>query len=263
MKKLLTALLICLVLMGITTALAAVTSSDEAVVTVEGTSVLVPAGAGEATVTWTDDNGTVLGTAAVKVDENNTLTILSSEVKPGLAELLSGEEASAHAFSETAEVVGDFDVFSCTDCGACRVLVHVHTWGKWKTLREATCLRQGEERRICQVCRYVEYHNFGTDTGHVVDWTWDGDISHYGVCAGCGEEITERCNVVCKYIGDENHMYICTICGTVYEISSCWDFGNWGDWVEGYEDASGTWHNGYYPITCTVCGHSWKGNPPQ
>ncbi len=226
MKKMLTALLICLMLMGITTALAAVTSSNEAVVTVEGMSMLVPAGAGEATVTWTDDNGAVLGTVNVKVDESNVLAIVASKVTSGLADLLSSDDASGHIFGETAEVAGDFDVFSCTDCGACRVLVHVHTWGKWKTLREATCVRKGEERRICQVCRYVDYRNFGSNAGHVVDWCWDGDNSHDGVCAGCGKELSERCNVTCKYIGDDSHQYSCTICGNVYEVSSCWDFAN-------------------------------------
>ena len=55
-----------------------VVSSDETVVTVDGTGVVVPVGSGEATVTWMDDDK-LLAEFSYTVDEDLNLTMAEGE----------------------------------------------------------------------------------------------------------------------------------------------------------------------------------------
>ena len=64
-----------------------------------------------------------------------------------------------------------------------------HTWGEWKTVKEASCGAEGQRQRTCSVCGKSETetiaalkHNYRVD--------WEDDEAVYYVCANCGDNYT-------------------------------------------------------------------------
>lgn len=72
-----------------------------------------------------------------------------------------------------------------------------HTYGEWKTVREATCTVNGIREKICSKCGHAEQEDISS-TGHRFgDWMPDGDNQIKRVCAICGD--VER-----SYTGDNS-----------------------------------------------------------
>ena len=69
-----------------------------------------------------------------------------------------------------------------------------HTWGDWKTTREATCARVGEETRTCSVCGKTETRDIAKSDSHTWgEWT----VTTEPTCLASGLK-TRTCSVCGK-----------------------------------------------------------------
>lgn len=66
-----------------------------------------------------------------------------------------------------------------------------HTWGEWKTGREATCEKEGRQERACSVCGEVEGQNVAA-LSHDYRVKQETDTSVLYVCANCGDSYLEE-----------------------------------------------------------------------
>ncbi len=64
-----------------------------------------------------------------------------------------------------------------------------HTYGEWKTTKEATETEPGSQERSCSVCGEKEAQETPA-LGHTPSAAWKSDaIDHWKVCEGCGAEL--------------------------------------------------------------------------
>ena len=134
------------------------------------------------------------------------------------------------AVDATCTEDGNVEYWYCSDCGKyfsdAEATIEVsrsdiiipakgHTYGEWKTIKEATCTEDGERSKECVVCHHVETEVI-TVTGHSFsDWK---DITP-ATCTTDGEQ-TRTCTK-CQYketatvyaLGHDIQNNVCTRCG--------------------------------------------------
>ena len=160
----------------------------------------------------------------------------------------TGHDYESTVSKPTCEKDG-FTTHTCKTCGDTykdtKVKAKGHNWGDWRTVKEATCSKEGKRERVCNACDKLETKKIAA-TGHdyqetVVDATCTEDGSSSRICMVCGDKKT-----------------------TV--ISAGHD---WSDWKVTKEATEG--EEGERSRTCTACGknetekinkaehkHSWK-----
>ncbi len=121
------------------------------------------------------------------------------------------------------KVLGAFAVLAMTlglaACGGAKEC-KTHKWGKWTEVKAATCTEDGEQQRVCEVCKKKETkaipatHKYG-------DWT----------------EVTPS---TCQVAGKEKR--VCTVCQHEEERDLELAEHTWGEWEE------------VTPATCTTAG---------
>ncbi len=210
-------------------------SSCSAVLTCEcGASVEVELDvSSETTATCTEDGVT---TYTAEGEYNGTALLAIVEVET---------EAFGHDY-------GDDGV--CGNCGEQIPECEEHTWGEWTVTEEATCVDEGVETRICEVCRKTEtrvieatgehaYTAVVTDptcvdqgyTTYTCDVCGDSYVSDYVDATGEHNHVlVESKAPTCELNGYE--FYRCEVCGNEYQII-----------------LEATGHN-YEDDVCTECG---------
>lgn len=121
------------------------------------------------------------------------------------------EHEEAHIFSDAIHVI---QKESCSQegiyeyhCIACDYKKEVrkdklpHEFGEWETTVEATCLNQGQQKRVCKNCGYEEFRdtNKAPHTPVAYD-TVDADCTHEGhtggtYCSVCKEELSAQTTI--------------------------------------------------------------------
>ena len=152
----------------------------------------------------------------------------------------SGNGYGKHNWVKQSEVPGNGCTYPgvagyrCAYCGANatrETSAPGHSWGSWKTTKEATCTSQGEQTRTCSVCGQSETRK--TDrSAH----SWGGwNVTREATCAETGSR--ER---------------MCQVCGekqteSTEKLPHTWD--EWQDIVPVTDHSSGTRRH-----TCGICG---------
>lgn len=76
-----------------------------------------------------------------------------------------------------------------------------HTFGAWKTVKEASCGVEGQRERICSVCGEKETETIAA-LEHVYRVDGETDEAVYYVCANCGDSYTEEKELPVEDKGD-------------------------------------------------------------
>lgn len=145
---------------------------------------------------------------------------------------------------------GSIEYWSCSDCGknfsdeagekeitSVPVPAAGHSFGEWQTVREATCMEEGEQTRVCSVCNEKETKTSPLVAHELVErkatnatCTKDGNTA-YWECETCGkyfedkdgkQEITDKTSVVIAahhvygnswQHNEAEHWQVCENCG--------------------------------------------------
>ena len=110
-----------------------------------------------------------------------------------------------------------------TDKNSVIIVAEGHTWGKWETIKQATCTEDGKRERCCSACTEIEYetipalnHNYG-NWQTVKDPTCTEEGEKQRVCSLCSLIDTETIPVIAHtydgYINNaEYHWQKCIAC---------------------------------------------------
>ena len=169
-----------------------------------------------------------------------------------------GDDTPAHthkmayhaAKAPTCTEDGSVEYWSCSDCGknfsdevgekeitTVTVPAKGHSFGEWQTVREATCMEEGEQTRSCSACGKVEINTLPLAAHELIErkatnatCTKDGNTA-YWECETCGkyfedkdgkQEITDKTSVIIAahhIYGDSwqhnetEHWQVCENCG--------------------------------------------------
>ena len=169
-----------------------------------------------------------------------------------------GDDTPAHthtmayhsAKAPTCTEDGSVEYWSCSDCGknfsdevgekeitTVTVPAKGHSFGEWQTVREATCMEEGEQTRSCSACGEVETNKLPLVAHGLIErkatnatCTKDGNTA-YWECETCGkyfedkdgkQEITDKTSVIIAahhVYGDSwqhnetEHWQVCENCG--------------------------------------------------
>lgn len=149
---------------------------------------------------------------------------------------------------------------------------HEHVWGDWFVVREASCVRDGEERRTCQICGNVQTKIINK-TGHL--WgEWVETMAATCTSSGLKERICSRCGVVENketpalghYFDETQWVTVvaptcfengvqenrCYVCGEAVKREIPATEHNWIYSSGTIEPTCTT--DGYYVRTCSMCG---------
>ena len=157
---------------------------------------------------------------------------------------------------------------------------HAHSWSDWETVKEATAVVPGEQKRTCSVCSVVEIQKI-EPTGFLHNWqkVWYPEEGHYGdtycvcKCRYRFSQSSEWSSLLDNYSGEDlvfNHTswgtaqdwivdspehteWVCSECGTSTETPDCLH-----DWEK-------TWHpeEGHYGETYCKCLCGAKFSTPS
>jgi len=132
------------------------------------------------------------------------------------------------------EGIYEYHCIGCDYTKEVRIDKLPHEFGDWETTVEATCLNQGQQKRVCKNCGYEEFKdtNKAPHTAVAYD-TVDADCTHEGYtggtyCSVCREELTEK-----TIIDKKDHSF--------------------GEWIT--VDAPTCTSIGSAERECSVCGH--------
>ena len=119
-----------------------------------------------------------------------------------------------------------------------------HSYGEWIIDKESTCLEEGSQHHICEICNHVEHeklqtspHDYETTIISKATCTNNGEIKH--TCKVCHDEFNEYTNTI-------NHKYHKKLVNrSLFEII----FRYILNMFYGIEN------NNYYYYQCDLCGH--------
>ncbi len=105
------------------------------------------------------------------------------------------QTTTAGSYSATCGASGSTGTTTCNTCGRVVTYGHTipatgdHTYGEWKTTKEATEAEPGSQERSCSVCGAKEAQETPA-LGHAPSEAWKSDANdHWKVCEGCGAEL--------------------------------------------------------------------------
>ena len=121
------------------------------------------------------------------------------------------EHEEAHIFSDaihmiqkescSQEGIYEYHCIGCDYTKEVRIDKLPHEFGDWETTVEATCLNQGQQKRVCKNCGYEEFKdtNKAPHTPVAYD-TVDADCTHEGhtggtYCSVCKEELSAQTTI--------------------------------------------------------------------
>ena len=171
-----------------------------------------------------------------------------------------------------------YTTYTCTGCGDSYVSNYVpatgHAYGEWVTVKEATCVQEGESRRECANCGLAQTKNLGLgDHGYssVVTQptcTEAGFTTH--ICAFCGDTYTDAVTevlghdfgewetaveVTCTEDGEQRRD--CSRCDH-FETQTVSKLGH--NYESTVTDPTCT-EDGYTTHTCKRCGDTYRDTP--
>ena len=103
------------------------------------------------------------------------------------------------------------------------IVAEGHTWGKWETVKQATCTEDGKKERCCEACTAKEYeiisalnHSYG-EWQTIKEPTCTEEGKKERICSRCSHSETETLPVIAHtydgYIKNaEYHWQKCTVC---------------------------------------------------
>ena len=110
-----------------------------------------------------------------------------------------------------------------TDKNSVIIVTEGHTWGKWETVKQATCTEDGKKERCCASCTAKEYeiipalnHSYG-EWQTIKEPTCTEEGKKERICSRCSHSETETLPVIAHtydgYIKNaEYHWQKCTVC---------------------------------------------------
>ena len=110
-----------------------------------------------------------------------------------------------------------------TDKNSVIIVTEGHTWGKWETVKQATCTEDGKKERCCASCTAKEYeiipalnHSYG-EWQTIKEPTCTEEGQKERICSRCSHSETETLSVIAHtydgYIKNaEYHWQKCTVC---------------------------------------------------
>ena len=197
---------------------------------------------------------------------------------------VSGHSASDYKFDAgSADCTKDgTETAKCEVCGMTHTrtaegTMLEHSWGEWKTVKEATCTEPGSKSSTCTVCNTTETREIAA-TGHTAGDVWDHDeTNHWKTCTACGQKFDESEHGFIDYkfdagsadcTKDGTETAKCEVCGMTHTRTAAGTMleHSWGEWKT-VKEATCT-EPGSKSSTCTVCnttetreiaatGHSW------
>lgn len=150
---------------------------------------------------------------------------------------------------------------------------HIHDYGDWFVVDEATCTQNGSKKRLCKVCQtgfelevvFASGHRYGQPVIVPVSCFTDG--SETKTCADCGHTETKTINQIgfhdysdwattkeanCDHDGEQTKT--CAVCGaTETQIIDKVGEHQYFKWETTKTATCGT--NGEKTQTCTICGN--------
>lgn len=145
-----------------------------------------------------DDDSDIVSDYTFDVDHACTV---SCSLKSHLDEIeIKNKDASGAAVCPTDE--HQWEAATCTNpktckiCGATDGEPIAHTLGTWQTVKEASCMEEGEEKAICEVCGKEETRRVEKIPHTVEEWKNEKDATcseegeEKGICTVCGQEVT-------------------------------------------------------------------------
>lgn len=110
---------------------------------------------------------------------------------------------------------------------------HLHSWGKWKTTKKATCTKEGQKERACKICGRTQSKKIPKADHEYGKWT----VLRQPTCTSKGER-----KHTCKNCGHEERASIKMVPH---------DYGAWKVIVATTDHSSGVREH-----ACQNCGHS-------
>lgn len=102
-----------------------------------------------------------------------------------------------------------------------------HSFGEWETVEAATCVKKGQEKRVCSVCGEIETREVDM-VEHKHDEVWAADeIAHWHICQICEEALDYGEHTYDEGVKDGEGwiVYTCTVCGYAHK-DEVPDFGD-------------------------------------
>ena len=119
----------------------------------------------------------------------------------------------------------------CGETRTDRIPALGHSWGRWKTTKEATCTKRGEERRKCSRCGETETRKSDYAPHQWGEWNVTREAS-------------------CVETGSREHT--CQVCGKTASETIKLAPHTWSEWVDIVPATDHT--SGTHERTCQVCG---------